>query len=65
MAKKLDPKNLKYNLLSHVLIGITLLLVSIAAIEAVTQNDVTTLAPTQLFLIAGIFGILGLYVKED
>ncbi len=63
MAKK--PKALfKKNILSRSLIGLTLLFVLVAAFEAVTQNDFTTLAPTQLFVVAGVFGILGLYTKE-
>ena len=62
---KSGPKNRKKNLLSQLLIGFTLLLILVAVFEAVTQNDFTTLAPTQLFLVAGVFGILGLYTKDD
>lgn len=62
---KSSPKNLKKNFLSQLLIGFTLLLILVAAFEAITQNDFTTIAPTQLFLVAGVFGILGLYTKED
>lgn len=62
---KASLKSLKKNRLSQLLISITLLLILVAAFEAVTQNDFTTIAPTQLFLVAGVFGILGLYTKED
>ena len=62
---KSSPESRKKNLLSQLLIGLTLLLILVAVFEAVTQNDFTTLAPTQLFLVAGVFGILGLYTKDD
>lgn len=62
---KSGSKKLKKNLLSQALIGFTLLLILVAVFEAITQNDFTTLAPTQLFLVAGVFGILGLYAKDD
>lgn len=63
MAKK-SKQILKKNYLSQALIGLTLVLVLVASFEAITQNDFTTLAPTQLFVVAGVFGILGLYTKE-
>lgn len=63
MAKK-SQTLFKKNLLSRSLIGLTLVLILTASFEAVTQNDFTTLAPTQLFVVAGVFGILGLYTKD-
>lgn len=64
MAKKYSLISTKGNPLSQVLIAITVLIIIVAAYEAVTQNDVTTIAPTQLFLVAGVLGILGLYLKD-
>lgn len=55
----------KSNPLSQVLIGITVLAILAAAVEYVTQNDFTRLAPTQLFLLAGVLGVLGLYMKDE
>ncbi len=63
MAKKAKTL-LKKNVLSRSLIGLTLVIALVAGFEAVTQNDFTTLAPTQLFVVAAVFGILGLYTKE-
>lgn len=65
MAKKSALKASKSTLISQILIGLTLVIVIIAAFQAVTQNDITTLAPTQLFLVAGVLGILGLYLKDE
>lgn len=65
MAKKYSLISTKGNPLSQVLIAVTVLIIIVAAYEAVTQNDVTTIAPTQLFLVAGVLGILGLYLKDE
>lgn len=65
MAKRPTIKASKNSLISQILIAFTLIIVVVAAFEAVTQNDVTTLAPTQLFLVAGVLGILGLYLKDE
>lgn len=62
---KPKSKGLNKNLLSRLLISFTLLLILIAVLEAITQNDFTTIAPTQLFIVAGVFGILGLYTKDS
>jgi len=61
---KSNPKIIKKNMLSRFLIALTLLLSLVAVFEGITQNNFTTLAPTQLFVVAGVFGILGLYTKE-
>jgi len=65
MANKSALKPSKSSTISQVLIGLTLIIIVIAAYQAVTQSDITTLAPTQLFLVAGILGILGLYLKDE
>ncbi|MCR4324538.1 MAG: hypothetical protein NUV69_02535 [Candidatus Curtissbacteria bacterium] len=65
MAKKLLPKRSKNNPLSQFLIAATVVVIMVAAYEAVTQNDFTSLAPTQLFLVAGVLGVLGLYLKDE
>ena len=65
MAKKSALKRSRSTMVSQVLIGLTLIIMVIASYQAVTQNDVTTLAPTQLFLVAGVLGILGLYLKDE
>lgn len=65
MAKKSALSKSKSSLVSQVLIGITLIIIVVAAFEAVTQNDITTIAPTQLFVVAGVLGILGLYLKDE
>lgn len=65
MAKKTALKPSKSTPISQVLIGLTLVIIVVAAYQAVTQEDVTTLAPTQLFLVAGVLGILGLYLKDE
>ena len=61
---KSNPKIIKKNMLSRFLIALTLLLSLVAVFEGITQNNFTALAPTQLFVVAGVFGILGLYTKE-
>lgn len=65
MAKKSALRPSKGSPISQVLIGITVLIIVVATYQAVTQNDITTLAPTQLFLVAGVLGILGLYLKDE
>jgi len=55
----------KGNSLSQILIAATAVVVLVAAYQAVTQNDITSLAPTQLFIVAGVLGILGLYLKDE
>jgi len=47
------------------LIALTVVIILIASYQAVTQNDITQIAPTQLFLVAGVLGILGLYLKGE
>lgn len=68
MAKKSASKITglgKNNSLSQILIILTVVIILVAAFEAVTQNDITKVAPTQLFLVAGVLGILGLYLKDE
>ena len=65
MAKKTALKASRGNPLSQLLIAATVVIVVVAAYQAVTQNDITSLAPTQLFLVAGVLGILGLYLKDE
>ncbi len=60
---KLRPS--KSTTISQILIGLTLVATIVAAIEAVLQIDFTGLAPTQLFLVAGVLGILGIYLKDE
>ncbi|OGD85521.1 hypothetical protein A3B51_02770 [Candidatus Curtissbacteria bacterium RIFCSPLOWO2_01_FULL_41_18] len=65
MVKRTTIKPSKGNPLSQLLIAATIIVIVVAAYEAITQNDITTLAPTQLFLVAGVLGILGLYLKDE
>ncbi|MEK7580690.1 MAG: hypothetical protein AAB512_00245 [Patescibacteria group bacterium] len=65
MAKRAVIKKSKGTPISQALIALTLVVIVIAAIQAVTNQDYTTLAPTQLFLVAGVLGILGLYLKDE
>ncbi|OGD85698.1 hypothetical protein A2164_01485 [Candidatus Curtissbacteria bacterium RBG_13_35_7] len=65
MAKKKSLLVSKSNPLSQLLIVATIIIVLVAAIQAVTQVDFTQLAPTQLFLVAGVLGILGIYLKDE
>lgn len=65
MAKKSALSKSKGSPVSQVLIGLTLIIIVVAAFEAVTQNDITTVAPTQLFVVAGVLGMLGLYLKDE
>lgn len=53
------------NPLSQLLIAATIVIILVAAIQAVTQADITNIAPTQLFLVAGVLGILGIYLKDE
>ena len=55
----------KSNSLSQMLMGITVLIILVAAYQAVTQKDITSVAPTQLFLVAGVLGVLSLYLKDE
>ncbi|OGD89334.1 hypothetical protein A2693_03850 [Candidatus Curtissbacteria bacterium RIFCSPHIGHO2_01_FULL_40_12] len=64
MAKKATLKRVKSNPLSQILITATVVVILLASYEAVTQNDVTSVAPTQLFLVAGVLAVLGLYLKD-
>ncbi len=65
MAKKALFKASKNNPLSQLLIVATVLIVLVASYEAAYQKDITSIAPTQLFLVAGVLGILGLYLKDS
>ena len=65
MAKKTLVKSSKTNPISQILIILAVVVILFALYEVVTQNDVTTIAPTQLFLLAGVLGILGLYLKDE
>ncbi|MBI2012449.1 hypothetical protein HYW39_00960 [Candidatus Curtissbacteria bacterium] len=65
MAKKTKLLLSKYNPLSQFLIGATVVLILIASFEAVTQNDFTSIAPTQLFLVAAVLAVLGLYLRDE
>ena len=51
--------------ISQLLIVLTVIIVLTASYQAATQNDITGVAPTQLFLVAGVLGILGLYLKDE
>ena len=65
MAKKAALKQAKANPLSQLVIGASAIVVLVGAYEAATQNDFTSIAPTQLFLIAVVLGVLGLYLKGE
>ena len=65
MAKKSRLAASKNNSLSQALIAATVGIILVASYQAVTQNDITSVAPTQLFLVAGVLGILGLYLKDE
>lgn len=64
MAKKVVIRKVKNNGLAQFLVVSCVVVVLVALYEAVTQNDITTIAPTQLFLVALVLGILGLYLKD-
>lgn len=55
----------KSNPISQLLLAGAVLVILLASIQAVTQNDITNIAPTQLFLVAGVLGILGIYLKDE
>lgn len=66
MAKKAKTAlKLNGSGISQMLIALTVVIILIASYQAVTQNDITQIAPTQLFLVAGVLGILGLYLKGE
>lgn len=65
MAKKVLIRKSKNNPLSQFLIVATVVIVLVASYEAVTQNDFTNIAPTQLLLVAAVLGVLGLYLKDE
>ena len=48
----------KSNPISQLLLAGAVLVILLAAIQAVTQNDITNIAPTQLFLVAGVLQLL-------
>lgn len=64
MAKK-SLFTSKSNPLSQLMIAGAVLVILVAVIQAVTQVDITNIAPTQLFLVAGVLGILGIYLKDE
>lgn len=64
MAKKILPKKVTANPLSQFLIGATVVIILVASYQAVSQNDITSIAPTQLFLVAAVLAVLGLYLKD-
>ncbi len=53
------------NPLSQLLIAGAVLVILLGVFQAVTQNDITNFAPTQLFLVAAVLGILGIYLKDE
>ncbi|MBI3282743.1 hypothetical protein HYZ70_01570 [Candidatus Curtissbacteria bacterium] len=65
MAAKTVLRRSKGNPISQVLIVLTVLIILVASYQAVTQNDITSVAPTQLFLVAAVLAILGLYLKDE
>ena len=64
MAKK-SLFTSKSNPLSQLMIAGAVLIILVAVVQAVTQVDITNIAPTQLFLVAGVLGILGIYLKDE
>lgn len=65
MAKKTVLSRSKANPISQILIVLAVVIILVASYQAVTQNDITSVAPTQLFLVAGVLAILGLYLKDE
>ena len=65
MAKHALIKSSKSNPLSQLLIAATVVVILIAVYESVTRNYFTDVAPTQLFLVAAVLGVLGLYLKDE
>ena len=64
MAKPLLKKT-KSSGLSQLLIASAVFVILIASYESITHIDITSLAPTQLYLAAAVLGILGLYTKDE
>lgn len=62
---KNSARRLKSNPLSQLLIVGALLIVMLALYESNTKNNITLFAPTQLFVLAGVLGILGIYIKDE
>jgi len=65
MVKKALFKKSKDNPISQILIALTVLFILVAVFESVTRNYFTDVAPTQLFLVAGVLGVLGIYLKDE
>lgn len=65
MPKKTALNRSKANPISQILIALTVVIILVASYQAVTQNDITSVAPTQLFLVAAVLGVLGLYLKNE
>lgn len=65
MAKKALFKSSKSNPLSQLLIAATVAVILTAVYESVSRNYFTDVAPTQLFLVAAVLGVLGLYLKDE
>lgn len=65
MPKKTALSRSKANPISQILIVLTVVIILVASYQAVTQNDITSVAPTQLFLVAAVLGVLGLYLKNE
>ena len=62
---KKTTRRLKSNPLSQLLIVAALLIVLVALYESNTKNYITLFAPTQLFVLAGVLGVLGIYIKDE
>ena len=65
MAKKSLITPSKVNPISQILIAVAVVVILFASYEVATQNDITSIAPTQLFLLAGVLAVLGLYLKDE
>ncbi|MDP2632817.1 MAG: hypothetical protein Q8P25_03785 [Candidatus Curtissbacteria bacterium] len=65
MAKKSLFTQSKNSPLSQLLIVLAVMVITAAVYEFVTGNDFTNVAPTQLFLVAGVLGVLGIYLKDE
>ena len=59
------PVRLKSNPLSQLLIVGALVVVLLALYETNTKDNITLFAPTQLFVLAGVLGVLGIYIKDE
>ena len=53
------------NPLSQFLIILSVLVILLAVYESATRNIITNVLPTQLFILSGVLGILGLYLKDE